>query len=120
MNERWTWNENLGSVIVQGPPCELYATLKDLWRFRLKVIVNRVPQHPYPIRYRQSRIVKLNLHIEDVRHTGACHLRHVLSVPNPAPDRNSVGNPSHVHRSFILRVSRSMLLLSPVRFPVLR
>src|ERR1700680_496767 len=90
-------DENLGSLLIQSLQREIHTALKNVGRVRLEVIVNRIPQHCNPMRLSQRRVVKFNLHVENVCYARASHLCHVLRGPNATPDRNSTRHPSHIH-----------------------
>src|SRR6185312_16798160 len=46
---------------------------------------------------RQRRIVKLNLHVDEVGDTGARYFRHLLRCPYAAADCNAVSDPANIH-----------------------
>src|ERR1700722_6116947 len=64
---------------------------------RLEIIIRRIPQHLDAVSPTQRRIIELNLHIDDVRNPRLRHLRHILRRPNPASNRNPVGQPCDIH-----------------------
>src|ERR1700724_715820 len=90
-------DEKLGSLLIQSLQGEIHTAMKNVSRFRLKVIVNRIPQHCDSMRLSQRRVVKFNLHVENVGYASARHLCHVLRGPNATPDRNSTRHPCDIH-----------------------
>src|SRR5580704_12224968 len=64
---------------------------------RLEIIIRRIPQHLDAVSPSQRRIIELNVHIDDVRNPRLRYLRHILRRPNPASDRNPVGQPCDIH-----------------------
>src|SRR5437870_5571188 len=97
MHSRRAMDVQLRPWLVQSLACKIHASLEHLRRLRVKIIVNGIPQHPNSMPLGQGCVVKLNLHVDDVRHARPRHRRHVLCRPNPATDRNPAGYPRHVH-----------------------
>jgi hypothetical protein len=90
-------DEQFRPGFVQGRQSEFHPPLEQLCGFGLKVIIRRIPKDIDAVRRRQRGVVELNLHVDDVRHSRPRHRRHVVSRPNPAPNRNAVSEPRHVH-----------------------
>src|SRR5580700_4347704 len=65
------------------------------------------------MRLSQRRVIKLNLHVDDVRHSRPRHLGHVLGRPNPASDRNAPGQPCHVHYESPVQTLASCVKMPP-------
>src|SRR5579864_3771135 len=76
---------------------KLHSALKHFRLFRLEVIIHRIPQHLDPVRLRQRRVIKLDLHVDHMGNAGPRHCRHVLLVPDPTSDRDPAGYPCHIH-----------------------
>ncbi len=92
-----------------APAAQIHSPLKHRPRFRLEIVVHRVPQHFNPEWLRQRRVIELDLHVDDMRDPGGSHLRHLLFDPDPASDRNPIGHPCHVHA--LMPVSSHKLLI---------
>ncbi len=99
MNACRTMNKQLGFRVVQRMKCELNPTSQDARRLGFEIVIYWVPQHLDPVRFRQSRIIELDLHIDDVGYTPAHQIRHLLVYPDSAPNRYSVGDPCNIHWS---------------------
>src|SRR5512135_526844 len=121
----------LRSRLVESLQREIRSPLEYFRPLGLEIVVNRIPKHFDSQRIRQPRIVELNLHVDDVRHPRPRHLRHVLRVPDSAPDRDPAGHPTHIHaaHSVTTRLASrfphkprggKLLRDSPTRWPAVR
>src|SRR5215472_15686045 len=97
MNSGCAMNEQPRSRLLQRLIGEFHPPLEHRCRLGLEIVLDRIPQHLNPIGLRKFRVVELNLHIDDMRDSGPRDRCHVLCVPDPAPDRDPVGHPCHVH-----------------------
>src|SRR5579864_2250861 len=77
--------------------CELHPAPEQSRRLFLKIVVCRIPQHLDVVLLGQRRVVKLDLHVDDVRDPRLRHRRHILRVPDPASDRNPICQPGNIH-----------------------
>jgi hypothetical protein len=93
-------NEQLAVRLLQSVHRKRDSAFKQLRRLGLKIVIGCVPQNLYPVRLSQWRIVKLNLHIDDVGYPHASHFCHVLFIPDPTAKPDSAGDPSNIHPQF--------------------
>src|SRR5229473_7165179 len=90
-------DKQLRPILFQGRQCEIHASPKYIAPLGSEIIVHRIPANGNPVRLRQRPVVELDLHVDDVRDSRARHRRHVLRVPNPAPNCDPVGHPRYIH-----------------------
>jgi len=74
------------TVAVQSFQREIYACLEKRGRLGHEVIVCGIIEYRYRVRLGQRPVVKLNLHIDDVRNAAPHQFFHVLVVPDTASD----------------------------------
>src|SRR6185312_16052695 len=90
-------NENLAVGMFQRLEGELYTALKKLRRLELEIVVGGIPQHADAVGHAEVAIVELNLHVDDVGYALVHHFDHFHFVPDAPTDRNTIGDPRHVH-----------------------
>src|SRR5437764_15053801 len=91
---------------LQGLQGKLDPALEQFRCFRLKVVISRVPEHVNSKRLRQWSIVKLDLHVYDVRDSGARDFGHVFRCPNSATEGHTARDPREIHsRPSISRIA---------------
>ena len=91
-------------------------------RLRTEVVIRRIPQHPHTVRLGQRRVVKLDLHVDDVGNSRPHQFDHVPVVPDAPTNRDSVGDPGHVHarlRSPVAACASLLLILQTLGEPSL-
>ena len=97
MDSRGTMDEQFRFRFVQSGLCESYSPLKHTGIFRLEVVVNGIPKDLDTMRLCQAGIVELDLHVQNVRDSGARNFGHVGGIPYASAHRNARCNPCHIH-----------------------
>ena len=105
--------------LVQGFQRKIHACLEKRRRLGHEIVVSGIIEHLYGVRLGQRTVVKLNLHVDNVRDAAPHQFFHVLVVPDTASYRNPISHPRHVHNKMLasaraaLPASGSSCLVSP-------
>src|SRR5580704_1553851 len=92
-----TMNEDARVGVVQRFQSEINSALEERRRLRLEVVVRGIPQHLHTVRAGKLGVIEFDLHVDDVSNSGADDLDHLFVGPDAAANRDTVGDPGHVH-----------------------
>ena len=90
-------DQQFRSRLVQRVLRELHAPSKQRSWLGVEIIVGRIPKHLDPMFHSQRSVVEFYLHVDDMRDARTRHACHIFRRPDPAPDRNSIGQPGNIH-----------------------
>src|SRR5437868_4310997 len=98
MHAKCAVNKQLSILLAQSGSREFNATLKEFGWLRLKIVIRPVIENFDSMSGSQLGVVKFDLHIEDVSHSCARDLLHVLCALDAPTHCDSIHDPGHIHR----------------------